>query len=314
MGRLLSRTTKASLLKSMTLLYNAAQSAHVPARISECNSVYSGGQKGLSDVFGASLWAADFMFSLANAGILGVNFHGGGNYTPIAVSSSGVVSVRPEYYGIMLFKYGSSGSFVHSSVSDTLANIGVYALRCGSDSMRIIIINKDSLTSYEVTVTGIPFDVPASLIRMSAPSLYSATGLRLGGDSIGVAQPWVPSMYETVSAGPGGYLVSVPAASVAVLTARRQLLVTQPGMSTQQMTPANVRVFKGRIFIRAPADARVRISLYLANGRVLAQEELKSNGSQMQIPLSTKSKRGVCFLAIEVGDARMVKMVLPGFF
>ena len=50
---------------------------HLPYRITECNSIYGGGKKGVSDVFGSALWALDFMWTIANNGGQGVNFHGG---------------------------------------------------------------------------------------------------------------------------------------------------------------------------------------------------------------------------------------------
>jgi len=315
-GKLLSRATRASLLKTMALVHNAAQGASVPARISECNSVYDGGQKGVSDVFASSLWAADIMFSLADAGISGVNFHGGGtgNYTPLAVSSSGAVSVRPEYYGIMLFRYAAWGSFVRSKVSDTVANIGIYPMLCGNDSMRVVFINKDSLTSYEVTVTGIPFNGPASIVRLNAPSLHSTSGILLGGDSIGVILPWAPTNYEAVPDSQNGFLVSIPAASAGVLTVKRQSNGTKYGVSLQQPPPIQVRVIKGSLCLQAPAGERVGILLYGINGRILARKELRSNGSQMQIPLLTKLMGGVGMLAIRIGNATVAKLVLPDLF
>jgi len=311
MAKLLSRATKASLLKSMALTYNAAQTAHVPARVSECNSVYNGGQKGLSDVFGASLWTSDFMFSLANGGISGVNFHGGdtGNYTPIAVSLNGNVSVRPEYYGIMLFKYAASGQFVRSMVSDTLANIGAYALNCNNDSMRIVLINKDSSSAYEVTVTGTPFKGPASVIRLSAPSLLSTTGLSLGGDSIGTVRAWAPSIFETIQHASNGYLVTLPAASAAVLTMKNQSLVKIPMQVAK--SPVNIRVANGWLFIRASPAGHVRIALFSVDGKALVTKDMQSDGNQMQISLPAKTKSGVYILSVIIDDESEARMVLP---
>jgi hypothetical protein len=316
MGRLLSRATRTSLIKSMALVANAAQAAHVPARISECNSVYSGGQKGVSDVFGASLWAADFMFTLAQAGITGVNFHGGGtgNYTPIAISSSGVVSVRPEYYGILFYKFSASGRFVKGRMSDTLANIGIYPLLCGTDSMRVALINKDSLIPYEVTIAGIPYNGTGSLVRLVAPSLHSTTGLKMGGDSIGTGLPWAPSVFEIVPNSAGSYTVSIPAASAGVLTVKKPSLVLYQKESMTQGSPANVRVVGGKILLTAPAGARVRLLLCLLDGKILMQKELGSDGGQMSIPLLVLAKSGqrLCLLSIMINGTAITTLELHG--
>ena len=66
------------------------------------------------DTLGAALWGVDVIFTLAEAGWLGINFHGGsGNYYfPIAQTSSGTFEPRPLYYAMLLFAYAGRGSLV----------------------------------------------------------------------------------------------------------------------------------------------------------------------------------------------------------
>ena len=45
--------------------------------MTEGNTCYRGGKPGVSDVFAASLWAADYLLNLATNGYAGVNLHGG---------------------------------------------------------------------------------------------------------------------------------------------------------------------------------------------------------------------------------------------
>ena len=45
--------------------------------MTEGNTCYRGGKPGVSDVFAASLWAADYLLELASLGYAGVNLHGG---------------------------------------------------------------------------------------------------------------------------------------------------------------------------------------------------------------------------------------------
>jgi hypothetical protein len=218
-AKLLSPASKQSIVTKMNNMRLAAAAEGIPSRLAECNSVYSGGQAGVSDVFAAALWAADFMFAVANAGIVGVNFHGGGTgpYSPIA-DSSNILKARPEYYGIMLFKYAAAGRLVKSRLSDTTVNVGAYAVKSIGDSVKVVLINKDSVLAHTIAVQGIASANSGTFIRLSAPSLHSKSGITLGGDSIVTARAWVPKTFETVLRASNQYSVSLPKASAVVLT------------------------------------------------------------------------------------------------
>ena len=56
---------------------SAGEHKPVLYRMTEGNTCYRGGKPGLSDVFAASLWAADYLLKLASLGYAGVNLHGG---------------------------------------------------------------------------------------------------------------------------------------------------------------------------------------------------------------------------------------------
>ncbi len=59
------------------LARTAAARLHTQFRMTEGNTCYRGGKPGVSDVFASSLWAADYLLSLAGLGYAGVNLHGG---------------------------------------------------------------------------------------------------------------------------------------------------------------------------------------------------------------------------------------------
>lgn len=63
--------------------------ASVTYRMTEGNTVYRGGKPGVSDVFAAALWGAEYLFLLMQAGYCGVNLHGGSGHAQ-AVSVGGV--------------------------------------------------------------------------------------------------------------------------------------------------------------------------------------------------------------------------------
>lgn len=61
----------------------------VTYRMTEGNTVYRGCKPGVSDVFAAALWGAEYLFQLMQAGYCGVNLHGGSGHAQ-AVSVGGV--------------------------------------------------------------------------------------------------------------------------------------------------------------------------------------------------------------------------------
>ncbi|RQR38054.1 hypothetical protein DIE23_03855 [Burkholderia sp. Bp9143] len=84
-----------------------AQKAGVPFRMDEANSYfYSTKPAGVSDVFASALWAIDFIFTHAQYGASGLNFHNNGSLesdTAIADSQGDVTAVQPVYYALRLF-------------------------------------------------------------------------------------------------------------------------------------------------------------------------------------------------------------------
>jgi hypothetical protein len=66
----------------------AARKMNAAYRMTEGNTVFRGGKSGLSDVYAAALWAADYLLELMHFGYSGVNLHGGSGHAQ-AVSVGG---------------------------------------------------------------------------------------------------------------------------------------------------------------------------------------------------------------------------------
>jgi hypothetical protein len=167
----------------------------LPFRIGEMNSVSCGGETGVSDVFASALWALDSMFELAHVGVDGVNIHtgNGGGYALFSFAtdtSSGtptytLTSVRPEYYGLLLFERAApAGSQLLPVAMSSTANVKAWATRDASGDLRVIVINKDESATGDVVIqTNLDTPEPASLIRLQAPALNARTGITLGGQT-----------------------------------------------------------------------------------------------------------------------------------
>jgi len=180
-------------------LQPAAANIGVPYRMTECNSFNLGGSPGVSDSYASALWAIDYLFTCAQFGASGVNFHSGGDgnsYTSIADDYvNTVIGVRPEYYGMLLFTLAGTGPLNMTTVSAGSLNVSAYAVQTASGGMNIVIVNKDSTNNLQVTIQ-LPKSTPsASLLEMTqlstgatGPSLAAVpTSLTSGDQSAGVS-------------------------------------------------------------------------------------------------------------------------------
>lgn len=165
-------------------------------RITEANSCFLGGKPGVSDVFAASLWMADYLLLLASLGYAGANIHGGSGemvasslggllpgerlmadpkephnrpfYTPIAGGPAAFTS-GPTYYGM---QFASAFAGLQQIALDFDAQ-GVNATAYGALEKKgtalIAIINKDDSRPIEL---GHSF---ALVRQLQAPALTSKT-------------------------------------------------------------------------------------------------------------------------------------------
>ena len=156
-------------------------------RMTEGNTCYRGGKPGVSDVFAAALWAADYSLLLASNDYSGVNLHGGTGksvansvggslpgdallqangatpeqiathphpfYTPIATFDSDYV-LEPVAYGLKFAGSFSGGTLLKTDFSTKLQAAGVnataYAAKLPNGKTSVIILNKDAVADLEV--------------------------------------------------------------------------------------------------------------------------------------------------------------------
>jgi len=185
-------------------------------RMAESNSVYEGGKPGISDTLGAALWGVDVMFTLAEARWLGINFHGGRNhYTPIAQTLSGAFEPKPLYYAMLLFAYAGRGSLVPIHTRGIRPWLRAFAVRGAGGEHRVILVNRDLAQNEYVRLatTG----QKATILRLTAHSAESKSGLTFGGASVGSNGDWAPRVAQSVTLKSNRFVVEVPAASAVVV-------------------------------------------------------------------------------------------------
>jgi hypothetical protein len=165
----------------------AASKIGARVRMTEGNTCYRGGKPGVSDVFAAALWSADYSLLLASNDYSGVNLHGGTGksvansvggtlpgdslleakgetpeqigahphpfYSPIATFGSDCV-LEPVGYGLKFAGSFSGGTLLRTEFSAKLQAMGVnataYAAKLPGGHTSVIILNKDAAADIEV--------------------------------------------------------------------------------------------------------------------------------------------------------------------
>jgi hypothetical protein len=229
---LLAPASSVGLAHKLAAAAATAQAARVPIRIGEFNSVSCGGEAGVSDTFAAALWSVDALFALASVGFDGVNFHS----TPAVTnhlfnvheaSGQWVGQVYPVYYGLEMFaRAAPPGSrLVPVSVSGASdPALRVWATHGADGTTRVVLINMASTGTKTITVRIPHAGLFATLQRLTAPGgLGATTGIALDGQSFGAETTTgviagSPAAAEVQRSG-RVYVVTVPAASAALLTA-----------------------------------------------------------------------------------------------
>jgi hypothetical protein len=184
---LLKPATMQRVQNTANIATAAATKIGARVRMTEGNTCYRGGKPGVSDVFAAALWAADYSLLLASNDYSGVNLHGGTGksvansvggslpgdtlllangetpeqiaayphpfYSPIATFGSDYV-LEPVAYGLKFAGSFSGGTLLKADFSTKLQAAGVnataYAAKLPSGRISVIILNKDAVADFEL--------------------------------------------------------------------------------------------------------------------------------------------------------------------
>jgi hypothetical protein len=225
-ANLLSDAASSGIAQEVRPYAALAHGRHLSFRVDEMNSVSGRGHAGVSDTFAAALWMLDTLFNMAAAGVDGVNVHtlSGAAYAPFSFTHLGgawQASVRPEYYGMLVFAQADPPGARLLPVSVAPGPVKVWATACPDGRTRVVLINKDPTTPVTVAL-GLPgARSPATLERLEAPSITATAGVTFGGRSFG-SQTATGTLAgspvsESVPRSAGSYDVDLPPAGAALL-------------------------------------------------------------------------------------------------
>jgi hypothetical protein len=214
----------------------AARSGNLPLRRDETNSANIGGIHGVSDVYGAALWAVDYTLLLAQHGVSGLNFHGTIGqcgkpeqdnrvrfYTPLCAATAtdlaaGMLTPQPVYYGLLLVHLLGPGRFLTDTVSST-GNITSYAVRGTDGKIRVVVVDKDPVSKAPVTVSlHLGTGTGAQLLHLTGTSLTSASGIAIQGATVSRTGTFTPGSADKLSGHNGDFTVTIHPGSAALLT------------------------------------------------------------------------------------------------
>jgi hypothetical protein len=126
-----------------------------------------------------------------------------------------VVSRSRFYYAMLLFAYAGRGSLVPIHTRGIRPWLRAFAVRGTDGEHRVILVNTD-LTQNEhvrLATTG----QKATILRLTAHSAESKSGLTFGGASVDPNGDWAPRVAESVTLKSDRFVVDVPAASAVVV-------------------------------------------------------------------------------------------------
>jgi len=184
---LLKPATMQKVQNTANIASAAASKMGARVRMTEGNTCYRGGKPGVSDVFAAALWSADYSLLLASNDYSGVNLHGGTGksvansvggtlpgdallqasgatpqqiaahphpfYTPIGTFGSDYV-LEPVAHGLKFAGSFSGGTLLKTDFStmlqDRRVNATAYAAKLPGGHTSVIILNKDAAADLEV--------------------------------------------------------------------------------------------------------------------------------------------------------------------
>jgi hypothetical protein len=229
LANLLSSSASRGLASGIRRYARIAHQRGDTLRIDEMNSVACGGKAGISDTFASALWALDALFALARSDVDGVNIHTfpGARYGLFTFHRNRTgwsAFVRPEYYGLLMFAQAAPpGARLLSATSTGSTKVRAWATRATDGAIRLVLINDDVWHTHVVSVRLPERASTATLERLSAPGASARRGVALGGqsfgDQTGTGTLGRARVTEALTAGSGAYLVKLPAASAALLTA-----------------------------------------------------------------------------------------------
>ena len=227
LATLLNPFASLGVTRDLPQFISMAHSRGLQFRIDEMNAVTCAGTPGVSNTFASALWTLNALLAFAQVNADGVNVHtwrnsAGRLFDFTQVGGHWVATVRPEYYGMLMFARAAPAGSQLLSISHSNSALQTWALATPQHTVNVVLIN-DSLTQAASADVGpAKAGEHATAQELVAPSAASTSGVSLDCQSFGTAtltgELAGPSCTEPLTASGGVYTVTLPPASAALLT------------------------------------------------------------------------------------------------
>jgi hypothetical protein len=229
--KLLSVETRALEERSLRRYLRIARESEVPFRMDETGSVSCGGVAGVSNTFASALWALGYLTRAMTMGAAGINFEGNpvncDGYTPLCAptpqaAATGALQAQPEWYALLLARQLVGERPLPTAVTAPgAANLDVTSFRASDGTLHFVAID-DEPPGTRPLVVGLQVGAGyqgASVMRLTAPSLESTSGVELGGAQVAADGEWTqPSVLPRARNRKGVISVTMQPGSAALLT------------------------------------------------------------------------------------------------
>jgi hypothetical protein len=227
-ARLVAPAASTGLANGFAPMVQIAHGHGLPIRIDELGSVSCGADPSVSYTFGAGLWSLETMLEMARVGVGGVNLHTfpGAGYELFRLSRVAGrwrAGVSPQYYGLLLFAQAAppgSRLLQVALAGAAPAAVRAWALRAPGGHVRVVLVDADPRRGVVLALRAPQASGrTATIRRLRAPSLTSASGVTLAGQSFDASGRLTGRRRaERVPAAGGRYVVRLPPASAALVT------------------------------------------------------------------------------------------------
>jgi hypothetical protein len=189
----------------------------VPFRMAETNTFYGGGKPGVSDTLASALWSIDYLFAIAKRGGIGANFHCGGTAQSVLGDDDGVItSLRPLYYGLLMFTLAGDGRVLEIDVDAHGRNVTAHAIAKADGSTSLFVLNKEPSGPVRFTL-DLGRDAHASMRILTARGLASRDHVTIQGAEVGLDGSFAPAAEVELVATDGELAWTLAPASVALI-------------------------------------------------------------------------------------------------
>lgn len=180
----------------------AAAGADIPVWNSETNISTCFGPNDVLKTHASAMWTINFAMRSAMVGVTQLNFHGGleacrggAPGSPLCDTGprnepTGQLTMRPQYYGIMMVNKLGSGDFLRSEVEGN-ENIYAYPVQHADGTMGVMVVNQNDPATQapvKITLTLPQQAATGTMTQLAGPDLAIEGETRIDGmESSGVA-------------------------------------------------------------------------------------------------------------------------------